>query len=101
MRISDWSSDVCSSDLSENGRRVAAMDLCGNGRFTLLTGISGAAWEQAAAEAAAAFGIEIAVHRIGPGQRYDDPYGDFAAASEVADDGALLVRPDKIGRAHV
>ncbi|BAI96951.1 2,4-dichlorophenol 6-monooxygenase [Sphingobium sp. TA15] len=80
--------------LSENGRRVAAMDLCGNGRFTLLTGISGAAWEQAAAEAAAAFGIEIAVHRIGPGQRYDDPYGDFAAASEVADDGALLVRPD-------
>lgn len=80
--------------LAENGRRVALMDLCGKGRFTLLTGISGTVWEEAAAEVGRDLGIEIVVHRIGPGQRFDDPYGDFATASEIADDGVLLVRPD-------
>src|SRR3546814_1033580 len=32
MRISDWSSDVCSSDLSQHGRRHFCAD-CGTGLF--------------------------------------------------------------------
>lgn len=31
---------------------------------------------------------------VGPGQRYEDPYGDWARLSEISDAGALLVRPD-------
>ncbi|CAM5498676.1 2,4-dichlorophenol 6-monooxygenase OS=Streptomyces violarus OX=67380 GN=FHS41_001172 PE=4 SV=1 [Streptomyces violarus] len=31
---------------------------------------------------------------IGPGQEYEDPYGDWARLREISDDGALLVRPD-------
>src|SRR3546814_5465483 len=30
MRISDWSSDVCSSDLNESARRYEAFSLCGS-----------------------------------------------------------------------
>ncbi|WP_443053549.1 hypothetical protein OHT57_42470 [Streptomyces sp. NBC_00285] len=30
---------------------------------------------------------------VGPGQEYGDPYGDRARPSEIADAGALLVRP--------
>lgn len=31
---------------------------------------------------------------VGPGQEYEDPYGDWAHLSEISDAGALLVRPD-------
>jgi 2,4-dichlorophenol 6-monooxygenase len=32
---------------------------------------------------------------IGPSQDYEDPFGDWARASEIEDDGVLLVRPDQ------
>ena len=32
---------------------------------------------------------------IGPGQDYEDPFGEWARASEIEDDGAILVRPDQ------
>ena len=63
----------------------------GKGRFTLLTGIGGADWVRAAG---AQDLLEVATAVIGPGQEYEDPYGDWARLSEVADGGALLVRPD-------
>jgi 2,4-dichlorophenol 6-monooxygenase len=31
---------------------------------------------------------------VGPGQEYEDPYGDWASLSGISDAGALLVRPD-------
>ena len=80
--------------LTENQRRVSTLDLCGKGRFTLLTGLSGAAWAQAAAAAAQALGLDIQAHVIGPGQRFVDTYGDFGRLREVSESGALLVRPD-------
>ncbi len=80
--------------LTAEGRRVSTLDLCGDGKFTLLTGISGNAWVSAAQAAGTALGIEIVVHKIGPGQTYDDSYGDFARSNEIDDDGMLLVRPD-------
>lgn len=80
--------------VTRDQRRVSSLDLCGKGHFTLLTGLSGAAWAETAAEAAKALDIDIVVHVIGPGQQYVDTYGDFAAMSEVAEDGALLIRPD-------
>lgn len=80
--------------LTRNQRPVSTLDLCGKGAFTLLTGLAGAAWAETAAKAAAELGIDVKVHVIGPGQEYVDTYGDYAAISEVAEDGALLVRPD-------
>lgn len=75
-------------------RRVSTHDVCGHGRFTVLTGINGAAWAQAAQEVAAATGVPIAAHVIGPAQHYEDLYGDWARLREITDSGCLLVRPD-------
>ncbi|MFI2205579.1 FAD-dependent oxidoreductase [Streptomyces sp. NPDC020192] len=71
-------------------RTLSTLDTVGKGRFTLLTGIGGDGWVRAAR----AQGIDIATVVIGPGQEYEDPYGDWARLSEVSDAGALLVRPD-------
>lgn len=76
------------------GRKTSLLYLCGDGRFTLLTGNSGIGWVDAARAAEAAFGIRMVVRVIGPGQEHEDLYGDFARISEVHESGALLVRPD-------
>jgi 2,4-dichlorophenol 6-monooxygenase len=80
--------------LTRKQRRVSTLDLCGKGGFTLLTGLSGGAWVEAAVAASRALNVEIRVHVIGPGQEYVDTYGDFQRISEIEEDGALLVRPD-------
>jgi 2,4-dichlorophenol 6-monooxygenase len=83
--------------LLRGNERVSTLDLVGKGRFAILTGIGGEAWGAAAEAAAARFGIEVAVHVIGPGRELEDPFGEWAALREVGDAGCLLVRPD----AHV
>ncbi|MEU7965218.1 FAD-dependent monooxygenase [Streptomyces sp. NPDC049097] len=76
--------------ITSGTRTLSTLDTVGKGRFTLLTGIGGECWVRAA-EAQA---IEIATVAVGPGQAYEDPYGDWARLREVSDAGALLVRPD-------
>jgi 2,4-dichlorophenol 6-monooxygenase len=78
----------------ETGAQHSTLDLCGHGRFTLLTGIGGAGWGEAAAKVGPEFGLDIAVRVIGPRQRYLDHTGDWARAREVRDSGCVLVRPD-------
>jgi 2,4-dichlorophenol 6-monooxygenase len=39
-------------------------------------------------------GIEVAAVVVGPGQEYDDLYGDWARVRGIDDGGVLLVRPD-------
>ena len=78
----------------KQGHKTSLLYLCGDGRFTLLTGNSGIGWREATRAAEAVFGIRIVVHVIGPGQEYEDLYGDFARISEIHESGALLVRPD-------
>lgn len=78
----------------DNGAEVSTLDLCGHGRFTLLTGLGGEAWVAAAQKVAAELGIELATHVIGPRQTYVDHSGEWARASEIRDSGCLLVRPD-------
>lgn len=80
--------------LTRAQHKVSTLDLCGQGRFTLLTGLAGAAWQPAAERAAAELGLDLAVHIIGPGQAHQDVYGDFARSSEIGESGALVVRPD-------
>ena len=73
--------------VGSDGHRLSTLDLIGHGRFTLLTGISGTAWLEAAGS------LPVTVIRIGvDGLR--DAYGDWLRAREIDEDGALLVRPD-------
>ncbi|WP_420864007.1 FAD-dependent oxidoreductase [Algirhabdus cladophorae] len=76
------------------GEKVSTLDLCGKGAFTILTGIGGEAWRDAAQTLAQQVGIQLNVHIIGPRQTYVDHSGDWARICEIADDGCLLVRPD-------
>ncbi len=77
------------------GKRHATLDMCGRGQFTLLTGIGGGAWVAAAKAQASKRGLAIRAHVIGPRQGMSDHRGDWARASEIADSGCLLVRPDQ------
>lgn len=72
---------------------VSTHDICGHGRFTVLTGINGAKWADAAERVAEELGIPLTAHVIGPEQEYEDLYGDWAGLREVAEDGMVLVRP--------
>lgn len=78
----------------DGGAEVSTLDLCGHGTFTLLTGLGGEAWEAAATAVAADLGIKIVTHIIGPRRPFVDHSGDWARASQIADSGCLLVRPD-------
>lgn len=79
--------------VDERGQRLSTLDAVGRGRFTLVTGVSGGSWDDAAHKVAAELGIGLAVARIGgPGLR--DAYGEWARLREIDEDGCLLVRPD-------
>jgi len=78
----------------KNGRKESLLYLCGKGRFTLLTGNSGQEWRDAAGRVERELGVPVQCVAIGPGQDYEDSYGDYAGLSELEEDGAILVRPD-------
>jgi 2,4-dichlorophenol 6-monooxygenase len=80
--------------LEKDRQPVSTLDVVGHGRFTLLTGIGGGSWRKTVEEMAAS-GFPIRCVSIGAGEDYEDPFGDWARASEIEDDGALLVRPDQ------
>lgn len=72
--------------------RISTLDLCGKGRFCLLTGIGGQPWLDAVARLASKF--PLMGYSIGFQQDYLDPYNTWATVREVDEDGAVLVRPD-------
>lgn len=77
------------------GGKHSTLDITGGGCFTLLTGLGGEAWVEAAAKVSAALGITLKAHVIGPRQTYVDHVGDWARAREIGDSGCILVRPDQ------
>ncbi|WP_336161933.1 FAD-dependent oxidoreductase [Amycolatopsis sp. VC5-11] len=76
-----------------DGRRVSTLDLVGRGRWTVLTGLTGGAWRDAAAKAGADLGLDLRVVTIGSPEARDS-YGDWARISGIEEDGCLLIRPD-------
>ncbi|WP_225830115.1 FAD-dependent monooxygenase [Streptomyces sp. NK08204] len=81
--------------LQHGTKRVSTLDLAGGGRFSLLTGIGGEQWLEAAKKVAEELGIDLAAHGIGQGRTYEDALGDWARVREITDRGCLLVRPDR------
>ncbi|GAA5124586.1 FAD-dependent monooxygenase [Alloalcanivorax gelatiniphagus] len=72
------------------GRRTSTLDVTGKGQMTLLTGIAGAAWKDAADKLDLPFLKTVVVGQ--PGAL--DPYGYWQQIREVPEAGAILVRPD-------
>ena len=81
--------------VGDNKARHAMMDLAPYTRFTLITGIAGEAWEDAADKVAHELGVPLETVVIGPGRTVTDLYYDWTKLREVEESGALLVRPDK------
>ena len=79
---------------AQDGSRLSTLDLCGKGRLTVLTGIGGHGWVEAAGQLGDELGLDIAAHVIGPRQVWQDLHGDWARQREVSDSGIVLVRPD-------
>lgn len=82
--------------LQRGTEKISSLDLCGQGRFTLLTGIGGEAWVAAASVVAEKLDVALEVFTIGPGRDAEDPFGDYARLREIEESGALLIRPDFI-----
>jgi 2,4-dichlorophenol 6-monooxygenase len=79
---------------TDHRRQASTLDLGAKGRFTVLTGIGGDSWVRAAAVVGERLGVDVAAVVIGPGQEYEDLYGDWARVRGIDDGGALLARPD-------
>ena len=79
----------------KSGKQHSTLDITGQGAFTLLTGIGGEAWVEAAKKFATARGIAINIRVIGPRRDFEDHAGDWASIREISDSGCLLVRPDQ------
>jgi 2,4-dichlorophenol 6-monooxygenase len=80
--------------LGKNNQKISTLDTCGHGKFTLITGIGGDAWINAAKIAASELDITIDTIKIGAGCDYTDLYGAWADEREIEESGCLLVRPD-------
>jgi 2,4-dichlorophenol 6-monooxygenase len=76
--------------------KVSTLDLAKYDTFTLITGITGQPWAEAAAKVGDDLGVPLATVIIGPGREVTDLYYDWARLREVHEDGVLLVRPDKV-----
>lgn len=83
--------------VDQDQQKISTVDICGKGKFTLITGMGGEdIWNSSLAEIEKNLGITVNLKVIGPGQQYEDIYGDFARVRDISETGALLVRPDNI-----
>lgn len=78
--------------MGRDGRRVSTLDLVGKGRYTLLTGLAGQAWVDAAVALDAPYLRAVVIGRPGA----QDLYSNWHAIREIDEAGALLVRPDGV-----
>ncbi len=77
-------------------RNVSTLDVCDYEAFTLIVGADGRAWTEAADVVADATGMPITTVTVTLGAEHDDVYGAWHRVRDIGDDGALLVRPDRI-----
>jgi 2,4-dichlorophenol 6-monooxygenase len=76
--------------------KYSTLDLAPSTQLTVITGVSGQAWADAASRIASNSDVPLVPLVIGPGRTVTDLYFDWARLREVDEDGVILVRPDKI-----
>lgn len=76
--------------VGKDGRRTSTLDVTGKGKFTLLTGLGGAAWMAAAETLDLPYLRTVVIGERGAA----DPYGNWRRIREIHEAGAILVRPD-------
>ncbi|MFL6116859.1 MAG: 2,4-dichlorophenol 6-monooxygenase, partial [Catenulispora sp.] len=76
--------------VDETGHKVSTLDVTQKGKFSLVTGLSGQAWANAAEKLNLPFLRTVVIGAPGT----EDAYHDWARAREIDEAGALLVRPD-------
>jgi 2,4-dichlorophenol 6-monooxygenase len=81
--------------VGDNMHKYSTHDLAPYGQFTVFTGITGEDWTTAAQKVSDQLGVTVKTVVIGPGQEITDLYFDWSKLRGVAEDGAVLVRPDK------
>jgi 2,4-dichlorophenol 6-monooxygenase len=74
---------------------LSTLDLCAYDRFTLITGVVGTPWAEAASTVAHELGIDISTAPVALGQDFNDVFGDWTRQRGVSDSGCVLVRPDR------
>jgi len=74
---------------------ISTVDLAGKGVFTLLTGIGGDFWKEAASAVSKEVGVELRAYSIGFGQDWVDVYSEWEKLRGVNESGVILVRPDR------
>jgi putative polyketide hydroxylase len=79
--------------VERHGQRISTLDLV-DGRFVLLAGPAGTAWQQAALAAAASLEIELVACRLGTDGDLLDPEDGWRAKLAMSTQGAVLIRPD-------
>ena len=79
--------------LDRRGERLSTLDLFGR-QFVLVSASGGSTWCEAAPGVASGMGLDVDVHRIGPGGRLQDVDSAFPAAYGISETGAVIVRPD-------
>lgn len=78
--------------VGQDGRRTSTLDVVGKGKFSLVTGIAGQAWVDAAKELDLPFLRTLVIGLPGA----QDAYCSWQAVREIEEAGALLVRPDGV-----
>jgi 2,4-dichlorophenol 6-monooxygenase len=78
--------------VDSHGGRISTLDLVGDGRFSVLTGLSGTQWADAADALAEELGLDL--RGVVIDRDAHDAYGEWSRRAEIDEDGVLLVRPD-------
>lgn len=76
-------------------KQFSTIDLAGHAAFCLLTGVGGSKWKDGASQVAQKLEVEISSYAIGWMRDFEDVYFDWARRREVAEDGCVLIRPDR------
>lgn len=78
--------------MNHAGHRVSTLDVVGAGQYSLVTGLSGTAWAEAARELQLPYLRTVVIGEAG----HTDPYFEWADVRQMEEGGALLVRPDGV-----
>jgi 2,4-dichlorophenol 6-monooxygenase len=78
--------------VDSHSRRISTLDLVGDGRFSVLTGLSGTQWADAADTLAQELGLDL--RGVVIDRDAHDAYGEWSRRAEIDEEGVLLIRPD-------